>query len=133
MFPLNSLALFLQLPLLHGISCFYSLNYLFYGDVICGTVVICLTTWTISGIALTTVGITDSSTLPFIIFCALKSMLSYSLFTPKLEAPPSSTFFFLLKALLEESAIVFFLFSSVVYISSLVFLTLAGGFFGLSF
>ncbi len=118
---------------IYGISCFCSLNYLFYGDVICGTIVICLTTWTISGIALTTIDITYSSILPFIIFCALKSMLSYSLFTPKLEAPPSSTFFFLLKAFLEEFDIVFFLFSSVVYISSLVLLTLAGGFFGLSF
>jgi hypothetical protein len=40
---------------------------------------------------------------------------------------------FLLKALLGESTTTFFMFSSVIYISSLVLLTLAGGFYGLSF
>jgi hypothetical protein len=56
----------------------------------------------------------------------------YSLFTPKPKAPPS-TMFFLLKALLEKFATTLFLFFSVDYISCLVLLTLADGFFGLSF
>jgi hypothetical protein len=60
-------------------------------------------------------------------------VLSCSLFTPKPEAPPFSTLFFLLIALLGDSIAAFYLFSSVVYISSLVLLTLAGGFCGLSF
>jgi hypothetical protein len=66
-------------------------------------------------------------------FYALTSMLSCSLFALKPEAPFSSTLFFLLKTLLRESATSFFLFSSVVYISSLVLLTLVGGFCGFSF
>jgi hypothetical protein len=60
-------------------------------------------------------------------------MLSCSLFIPELEALPSSTLFFLLRKLLGEFITTFFLFFSVVYISSLVFLTLADGFYGLSF
>jgi hypothetical protein len=60
-------------------------------------------------------------------------MLSYSLFIPELQAPPSSTLFLLLKALLGESIVAFFLFSNVVYIFSLIFLTLVGGFCGFSF
>jgi hypothetical protein len=60
-------------------------------------------------------------------------MFSYSFFTPKPKAPPSSTLFFLLRALIGKSVVAFFLFSSVVYNSSLVLLTLAGGFCGLSF
>jgi hypothetical protein len=71
--------------------------------------------------------------MPFIIFYALKSMLSCSFFTLEPEVPPSSTLFFLLRTLLGKFAIAFFLFSSDVYISSLVLLTLAHGFFGLSF
>jgi hypothetical protein len=59
-------------------------------------------------------------------------MLYCSLFIPELEAFPSSTLFFLLRALLGEFTTTFFLFSSVVYISSLVLLTSAGGFYGLS-
>jgi len=59
-------------------------------------------------------------------------MLSYSLFILELEAPPS-TLFFLLRTLLEEFDATFFLFSSVVFISSLVLLTLVGGFCGFSF
>ncbi len=35
-----------------GISCFFSLNCLSYGDVICGTIVVCLTTCTSTGISL---------------------------------------------------------------------------------
>ncbi len=66
---------------IYGISCFCSLDYLFYGDVICGIIVVCLTTCTIVGIALTTIGIIDGSTLPFIIFYALKYVFSCSLFT----------------------------------------------------
>ncbi len=116
-----------------SISYLYSLDCLSYGDVICGTDVVYLTTCTIGGIALTTVGIVDGSTLPFIIFYALKFVFFCSLFTLNLEPPPSSTLFFLLKALLRESIVVFFLFSSVVYISSLVLLTLYSGLSGLSF
>jgi hypothetical protein len=111
---------------IYGISCLCSLNYLSCGDVICDIVAICL-------IAYTIVGITDGSTLPFIILCALKSMLSCSLFTFKLDVPPSSTLFFLFRAFLGESIAAFFLFSSVFYISSLVLLTLAGVFYGFSF
>jgi hypothetical protein len=66
------------------------------------------------------------------------SMPSYicallSFFTLKPEAPPSSTLLFFLKALLGEFVVAFFLFSNIVYISSLVLLTLVGGFYGLSF
>jgi hypothetical protein len=82
---------------------------------------------------LTTIGIVDGSILPLIIFCALKFVLSYSLFILEPKAPPSSILFFLLRALFEKSATAFFLFSSVIYISSLILLTLAGGFCGLSF
>jgi hypothetical protein len=60
-------------------------------------------------------------------------MLSYSLFTPKHKALPSSTLFFFLKTLLGKYVAAFFLFSNVVYISPLVLLTLASGFYGLSF
>jgi len=130
MFPFNSLVLFPQLSLLWRChlwySCLCSLGCLFCGDVIYGIVVIYLTTCT-------TVGIVDGSILPLITFCAFKSMLSCSLFTPELEVPPSSTLFFLLRTLLGKSVTTFFLFFSVVYISSLVFLTLANGFYGLSF
>jgi hypothetical protein len=66
-------------------------------------------------------------------FYALKFVLSYSLFTLELEVAPSSITFFLLKALLRESTVAFFLFSNVVCISSLVLLTLVGGFYGFSF
>jgi hypothetical protein len=104
-----------------------------YGDVICGTITICLTTYTIANITLTTIGTTYGSIMPLIILCAFKYVLSYSLFTHKLEAPPSSTLFFLLRALLKESVAAFFLFSNGVCIFSLVLLTLAGGFYELSF
>ncbi len=66
--------------------------------------------------------------LPLIIFCALKYVFSCSLFIVGLEVPPSSTLFFLLKALLGKYAAPFFLFFNVIYISSLVFLTLANDF-----
>jgi hypothetical protein len=107
-----------------GISYLYSFSYFSY--VICGIAVICLTAYTV-------VGTTNGSSLPFIIFHALKFVLSYSFFTPEPEAPPSSILFFLLKALLGESTMAFFLFSNVVYISFLVFKTLVSGFCGLSF
>jgi hypothetical protein len=84
------------------------------------------TTYTIVGITYTTIGTLDGFTLPFIIFFALTSMLSYSLFTHEHEAPPSSTLLFILRTLIGECATTFFLFSNVVYISSLVLLTLAG-------
>ncbi len=121
-------------------SCYYSLNYLSYGDVICGIFVINLTSCTtvgtafaIVGIALTTVGIADGSTLPLIIFYAFRFMLSCSLLTLEPKAPPSSTMFFLLRTLIEKFATSFFLFSNVICISSLVLLTLAGGFCAFSF
>jgi hypothetical protein len=107
-------------------SCLYSFNCLSCGDVICGIVAICLTTCTI-------VGTVDGSTLALMIFYALKFVLSCSFFILEPKAPPSSTLFFFLKTLLRKSVVVFFLFSSVIYISSLVLLTLAGGFYGLSF
>ncbi len=109
-----------------GISYIYSLGYLSYGDVIYGIAIVYLT-------ALTIVGIVDGSTLPFIIFCALKSMLSCSLFTPNLEAHPSSTLFLLLKTLFGKFVVDFFLFSNAFSIPSLVLLTLVNGFYGLSF
>ncbi len=127
MFLLNSLALLLYLSvlwrchLLYLLPMFLQLSlmwrcHLWY----------CLTTYTIVGIA-------DGSTLPLIIFYALKYVLSCSLFTPKPKTPPFSTLFFLLKALLGESIVAFFLFSNVFCISSLVLLTLANVFYGLSF
>ncbi len=116
-----------------GTSYLCSLSYVSCGVVIYGIFIVCLATCTTIGTVLTIIGIADGSTLPFIIFYALKFVLSCSLFTPKLEAPPSSTLFFLLRTLPQRIAIAFFLFSSVVCISSLVLLTLASGFFGSSF
>jgi hypothetical protein len=107
----------------------YSLNCLFCGDVI----YVCLATYTTISIVITIVGNTDGSTLPFIIFYALKSMLSYCLFTLEPKAPPSSTLLFLLRTFFGESTTTFFVFFSVVYISSLVLLTLTDGFCGLPF
>ncbi len=118
---------------IYGISYLYSLKCFSCKNVICGTIIVCVTTYTIVGTTFTTVGIANGSTLPPIIFYAFKSVLSCSFFTPKPEAPPSSTLFFFLKALLGESVAIFSFFSSVIYISSLVFLTLANGFYGLSF
>jgi hypothetical protein len=109
-----------------GISCLCSFNCLPYEDVICGTVKVCLTTCTI-------ISIIDGSTLPLIIFCAFKFVLFCSLFTLEPKTPLSSTLFFHLKALFREFLATFSLFFGVVYISSLVLLTLAGGFYGLSF
>ncbi len=109
-----------------GISCLCSFNCLPCEDVIYGTIEVYLTTCTI-------INILDGSTLPFIIFCGFKSMLSYSFFILEPKIPPSSTLVFFLRALLREYVATFFLFFGVVYISSLVFLTLVGGFYGLSF
>ncbi len=61
-----------------GISHPYSLGCFSCGDVIRGIVVVCLIACTIGGIALTTIGTTNGSTLPLIIFCALKYVFSYS-------------------------------------------------------
>ncbi len=116
-----------------GISSLFSLGCLSYGNVIYGIVAICLIAYTIIGTAFTTIGIVGCSILPLIIFYALKYMLSCSLFTPQLEALPSSTLFFRSIALLREFDTAFFLFSSAVYTSSLVLLTLVGGSCGLSF
>ncbi len=110
-----------------------SLNWVSYGDVICGIFVTCLTMCTTIGIVFTTIGIANGSAMPLIIFCALKFVLSCSLLTLEHEVPPSSTLFFFLRALLGKSIATFFLFSNVVCISSLVLLTLAGGLCGFSF
>jgi hypothetical protein len=107
--------------------------YLSCEDVISSTIVVCLIAYTTGGITFTTIGSINGSTLLFIIFCAFKYVLPCSFFTLELEAPLSSILFFLLKALLGESVAAFFLFFNVVYISSLVLLTLAGGLHGLSF
>jgi hypothetical protein len=92
-----------------------------------------MASYTIINIACTNVGTANGAIFPLITFCALDFMLSYSLLIPKPKAPPSSALFFLLRALLGDFVVAFFLFSSVVYISSLVFFTLAGGFYGFSF
>ncbi len=112
------------------ISCFYSLGSLSCGDVICGTITVCLTVWTIGGTSFTTIGTLDGSILPFIIFYALKFVLSYSLFTFKPEVSPSSILLFLLRTLLGKFATTFFLFFSAICIFFL--LTLVGGLCGLS-
>ncbi len=118
---------------IYGISCLCSLGCLSYGNVICGTIVIYLITWIVGGTALTIVDTTDGFTLPLIIFCALQFVLPRSFFISKTKSPPSSTLFFLSKALLGEFVATFFPFFSVIYISSLVLLTLSDGFCGLSF
>ncbi len=135
--PLTSYLFSLSYPsygdVICGTSCFYSLNYLSYGDVMYGTFIIYLVVCTIVGTTLITIGIANGSTLPFIILCAFTSMLSCSLFILELEAPTSLTMFFLLTTLLGEFAATFFLFSSVVYISSIVLLTLVDGFYEFSY
>jgi len=83
---LYSLSYFSYGNVIYGISYLCSLGYLYYGDVIYSTITIYLTTCTIIGTTFTTISIVDGSTLPFIIFYALKSMFSCSLFIPKLEA-----------------------------------------------
>ncbi len=124
MFPFNFLPLLLQLsflwrchlwyflPLLPQLSFLwncqlwyflYSLNCPSYGNVICGTSANYLAAYTIIHITCTTIGTAYGSTLPFIIFCAIISMLSCSFFIPKLDIPLSSTLFFFLKTLLSES------------------------------
>jgi hypothetical protein len=136
MFPLNFLALFPQLPrgnVIYGTFCLYSFSCISCGVVIYVTFEVCLVAYTTINNTLTIVGIVDGSTLPLIIFCARKFVLSYSLFTLELEAPPSSTLFFLLQTFLGEFVTTFFLFSSVVYISSLILLTFARGLCGFSF
>ncbi len=60
-------------------------------------------------------------------------MLSYSFLTLDFKAPPSLTFFFLSRAVLRDFATTFLLFSNVSYISFLILLTLACGFYGFSF
>jgi len=109
-----------------GTSFLYSLNYVSCGVVICGTSIVCMAACTI-------VGTTECSIFPLIIFYALTFVLSCSVFTPLCKVLPSSTLFFLLRTLLGEYVVAFFLFSNVVYISSLVLLTLVGGLCGFSF
>jgi len=115
-----------------GTSCLYSLDHVSCGIIICGISSVCPIAYTTIGIAITTIGIANGSTLPLIIFCALRYVFSYSLFILELEVPPSSTLFFLLRSLFGESIVAFFLFSNVVSISSLVLLTLVGSFCGFS-
>ncbi len=93
--------------IIYGISSLCSLGCLSCGDVIYGTIVVCLTACTIHGTALTTVGTTNGSTFPFIIFCAFKSMFFCSLFILELEVPFSSTLFFLFKALIGKPIAIF--------------------------
>jgi hypothetical protein len=88
---------------IYGISYLCSFSCLSYGDVIYGIAEVCLIPYTI-------VGTTNGSTLPFIILCALKFVLSCSPFIPKLEAPPFATLFFLLRALFWRSIVIFFCF-----------------------
>jgi hypothetical protein len=76
---------------IYGTSYFYSINGLSCGDVIYGTFVVCLATSTIVSTTRTIVGTIDGSTLPLIIFYALTSVLSCSLFIIESEALPSST------------------------------------------
>jgi hypothetical protein len=87
---------------IYGTSCLCSFGCLSCGDVIYGTSTVCLATYTIVGTTCTIVGTTNGSILPLINFCALTSVLFCSLFTFKLETPPSSTLFFLLKNFLES-------------------------------
>jgi hypothetical protein len=51
-----------------------------YGNVIYGTIIVYLTTCTTVGTALTIIGTKDGSTLPLVILCALKFVLSCSPF-----------------------------------------------------
>ncbi len=104
----------------------YSLICLSYGNNICGALTLCLLNYT-------NVGIANGSTFPFVIFWALNSVLSYFFLTPHLEVPPYSTLLFLFRAFLGNFVATFLLFSNVVYISSLVLLTLVCGFYGLFF
>jgi hypothetical protein len=92
-----------------------------YGDVIYGTSVDYLVTYT-------TIGTTDGATLPLITFCALASVFFYSFLIHELEAPPSLAMFFFLRTFLGDYYATFFLFSSAIYISFLVLFTLADGF-----
>ncbi len=88
-----------------------------------GIFVVCLVAYTIVGTTHTTIYSAYGSTLPLIIFLALKYMLSCSFFTYEPKALPSSTMFFLLIIFLGESIIAFKLFSNAIYISSLIFKT----------
>jgi hypothetical protein len=112
--------------------CLCSFSCLSYGDVICGTSIVCLTAYTIISTTCTNVGIANGATLPFIVFCAHTSMFFCTLLDQELEAPPSSTLFFLLRTLLRDFTTAFLLYSNVVYISSLNLFTLANGFCGFS-
>ncbi len=110
---------------IYGTFCLYSLSYVSYGVVIYGIFEVYLTTCTI-------VSTIDGSTLPLIIFCAFRFVFFCSLFNPKPKASPSSTLLFFLRTL-GKSVAAFFMFSNVTYISSLILLTLVGGFYGFSF
>ncbi len=114
------------------VSCYLLTFYLysfccrFCGDDIYGTSALCLPTYT-------NVGTANGGTLPLIIFWAHVFMLSCSFLTFDPKAPPSSALFLLLKALLKDSTTTFLLFSNAAYISSLILLTLAYGFYRFSF
>ncbi len=109
MFPFNFFVLLPQL-----FSC---------GDVIYGIARVYLTAYTTISTILTIVGTTYGSTFPLIIFYALKSILSYSVFIIEPKAPTSSTLLFHLRTLLGESMAAFFLFFNAIW----------DGFCGLSF
>ncbi len=134
MFLLNFLLYSLNCPscgdVIYGISYLCSFSCPSRGDVICGTFVVYMVAYNPIS---TIVSIVDGSTLPLIIFYAFALMLSCSLFVLKLKVPPPSTLLFLLITFLGESTTTSFLFSNVVYISTLVLLTLVDGLFGFSF
>ncbi len=109
-----------------------SFSCLSYGNVNYGTSIVYLVACTIVGIACNTTSTTNGSTLPRIIFCAFTFVLSYSLFISELNVPPSSTMFFLLRTFLGVYCSLLFVLN-VIYISSLVLLTLVDGFYGFSF
>jgi len=77
---------------IYGTSYLCSLSCVSCGIIICGISIVYLVACTIVGIAFTTINSANGSTMPLIIFYAFISMLSYSLFTPKLEAPPSQLY-----------------------------------------
>jgi hypothetical protein len=56
---------------IYGTSCLCSFNCLSYGDVICGTFIVCLVVYTTIGTTYHTIGTSNGSILPLVIFCVL--------------------------------------------------------------
>ncbi len=75
---------------IYGTSYLCSFSCVSCGIIICGISIVYLVACTIVGIVFTTINSANGSTMPLIIFYAFISMLS--LFTPKLEAPPSQLY-----------------------------------------